>query len=135
MAFSTMSATSCEVSEFRPIRRLEIILHTHTDRESTYCQALLYEQRLQKLHGQNYCGGLNCYNGLNGNNDHNGCDGFNSCNSFLGNLDLHEGPVWKEVSFVILDSLVIIAVVNMVIMAAMAITTVMATLAVMDIMV
>ena len=28
---------------------LEIILHRYTDRESTYCQALLYEQRLQKL--------------------------------------------------------------------------------------
>ena len=37
---------------FRPIRGLEIILHRYTerktDRESTYCQALLYEQRLQK---------------------------------------------------------------------------------------
>ena len=43
-----------DVADFRPIRGLEIILHTHTHthththRESTYCQALLYEQRLQK---------------------------------------------------------------------------------------
>ena len=43
-----------DVAHFRPIRGLEIILHTrthtHTYREWTYCQALLFEQRLQK-HG------------------------------------------------------------------------------------
>ena len=57
-------ATSCDVADFRPIRGLEIIsdryidryiaryidryIHRYRDRESTYCQALLCEQRLQK---------------------------------------------------------------------------------------
>ena len=44
--------TSGDVANFRPIRGREIIsnsqTHTQTDTESTYCQALLYEQRLQK---------------------------------------------------------------------------------------
>ena len=36
-----------DVADFRPIRGLEIVADRRTDRESTYCQALLYEQCLQ----------------------------------------------------------------------------------------
>ena len=38
-----------EMSDFRSIGGLEIISDTQTHRESTYCQALLYAQRLQKM--------------------------------------------------------------------------------------
>ena len=41
-------ATLRDVPDFWPIRGREIISHKHTNRESTYWQVLLYEQRLQK---------------------------------------------------------------------------------------
>ena len=54
---SLRPTTSREVSKFRPIRGLEIILHrytdTYTDRESTYCKSVLYEQRLQEVYRNN----------------------------------------------------------------------------------
>ena len=43
---------SGDVTNFRPIRGREIITHRQTDTESTYCQALLSEQRLQKYMAQ-----------------------------------------------------------------------------------
>ena len=44
-----MLVTQSERANFRPIRGREIILDTQIHTESTYCQALLYEQRLQKI--------------------------------------------------------------------------------------
>ena len=50
---SSVVRTPGDVADFRPIRGIKIIsdthIHTQTNTESTYCQALLYEQRLQKL--------------------------------------------------------------------------------------
>ena len=44
-----MLVTQSERANFRPIRGQEIILDIQIHTESTYCQALLYEQRLQKI--------------------------------------------------------------------------------------
>ena len=41
----TYDVMTYDIANYRPIIGLEII----SDTESTYCQALLYEQRLQKL--------------------------------------------------------------------------------------